>query len=210
MTKPRPYALCRAPWRPIVAPFGAPCECRRAKIVEGLRSSLADSIGARGRAPRRSDVNSWATALWEPAPPGGRAGAFPHGLSESRIGLCNERLVSDGSAGHRGQARPCWLRVSSRRREGRCSSVSAAGPDHSLGDVDLSDVRCLETIEHRGPSSIGVDTLFKSRGQIPAAFLRGAGVPNAIVNYVATLAGTVEPTQFLSCFISHSHADHEF
>jgi uncharacterized protein YjbI with pentapeptide repeats len=80
----------------------------------------------------------------------------------------------------------------------------------SLCDLDLSEVRGLETVDHRGPSSIGVDTIFKSRGKIPAAFLRGAGVPGALVDYVAALAGAAEPIQFFSCFISHSHADHEF
>jgi uncharacterized protein YjbI with pentapeptide repeats len=80
----------------------------------------------------------------------------------------------------------------------------------SLGDLDLSAVRGLDTVDHRGPSSIGVDTIFKSRGRIPTAFLRGAGVPNALLDYVTALAQTAEPINFFSCFISHSHADHEF
>jgi hypothetical protein len=39
----------------------------------------------------------------------------------------------------------------------------------NLGDVDLSEAKGLETIEHYGPSTVGVDTLFKSKGKIPEA-----------------------------------------
>jgi hypothetical protein len=43
-------------------------------------------------------------------------------------------------------------------------------------DVDLSDVVGLETIKHRGPSTIGIDTLFRSKGKLPDVFLRGCGL----------------------------------
>jgi hypothetical protein len=45
-----------------------------------------------------------------------------------------------------------------------------------FGSVDLSDVKGLESIEHRGPSTVGADTLVRSRGRIPEAFLRGCGL----------------------------------
>jgi uncharacterized protein YjbI with pentapeptide repeats len=35
-----------------------------------------------------------------------------------------------------------------------------------FGDVDLSEVRGLETSEHGGPSSIGIDTLYRSNGNM--------------------------------------------
>jgi hypothetical protein len=50
-----------------------------------------------------------------------------------------------------------------------------------LGDVDLSLVLGLETVRHAGPSTIGVDTLYHSQGNIPEVFLRGAGVPEDFI-----------------------------
>jgi hypothetical protein len=46
----------------------------------------------------------------------------------------------------------------------------------SFDDVDLSAVKRLDAVDHRLPSTVGVDTLDKSRGQIPEAFLRGCGL----------------------------------
>lgn len=36
-----------------------------------------------------------------------------------------------------------------------------------LTDVDLSQVKGLETVEHRLPSTIGIDTIYSSEGKIP-------------------------------------------
>jgi TIR domain/Pentapeptide repeats (8 copies) len=78
----------------------------------------------------------------------------------------------------------------------------------TLGDVDLSTVRGLETVQHVGPSTIGVDTLYRSNGNIPEVFLRGAGVPEEFITYIKSLVG--RPFEFYSCFISYSHADQSF
>lgn len=77
-----------------------------------------------------------------------------------------------------------------------------------FGAVDLSMVSKLETVQHRGPSTIGIDTLYQSGGKIPEAFLRGAGVPDNLIAYVGSLVG--QPIDFYSCFISYSHADKSF
>jgi hypothetical protein len=79
-----------------------------------------------------------------------------------------------------------------------------------FSDVDLSTAKGLETIRHPGPSTLGVDTLFKSKGKIPEAFLRGCGVPEPMIVNLKSLVGSLEPIQFYSCFISHSSADKEF
>jgi hypothetical protein len=79
-----------------------------------------------------------------------------------------------------------------------------------FGDVDLSEAKGLESIHHLGPSTVGVDTLLRSRGRIPEAFLRGCGVPNAQVTYLLSLFRGVEPIQFYSCFISYSTEDQDF
>jgi uncharacterized protein YjbI with pentapeptide repeats len=50
-------------------------------------------------------------------------------------------------------------------------------------DIDLSEVKDLGTVEHRGPSPISTDTLTSSKGRIPDAFLRGCGLaPWEILN----------------------------
>lgn len=45
-----------------------------------------------------------------------------------------------------------------------------------LANMDLSDAKGLEEVDHWGPSTIGVDTISKSRGQIPERFLQGCGL----------------------------------
>jgi uncharacterized protein YjbI with pentapeptide repeats len=75
-------------------------------------------------------------------------------------------------------------------------------------NTDLSEVKGLESVRHRGPSCIGIDTFFRSKGKIPEAFLRGAGVPDVFIQYAASLAGA--PLEFYSCFISYSHANNPF
>jgi uncharacterized protein YjbI with pentapeptide repeats len=47
--------------------------------------------------------------------------------------------------------------------------------------LDLSEAQGLETVTHRGPSSIGTDTMVLSKAKIPKVFLRGAGVQGRAV-----------------------------
>jgi len=75
-------------------------------------------------------------------------------------------------------------------------------------DVDLSSVIGLEKVKHHGPSSIGMDSIYKSRGQIPEVFLRGCGVPENFIIYMKSL--TMNPIEYFSCFISYSHQDKSF
>ena len=77
-----------------------------------------------------------------------------------------------------------------------------------FADVDLSTAKGLETIQHEGPSTIGIDTIYKSRGKIPEVFLRGCGVPENFIEYMRSLV--VSPIEFYSCFISYSHEDKLF
>lgn len=77
-----------------------------------------------------------------------------------------------------------------------------------IGDTDLSQVKNLESIQHKGPSTVGIDTIYKSGGKIPEAFLRGCGVPDEFITYMRSLV--VHPIQFYSCFISYSSEDQDF
>jgi TIR domain/Pentapeptide repeats (8 copies) len=73
---------------------------------------------------------------------------------------------------------------------------------------DLSGVNGLDTVIHYGPSTIDIATVYRSQGNIPLVFLRGAGVPEDFVVYMKSLA--TSPIQFYSCFISYSTKDQDF
>ena len=101
----------------------------------------------------------------------------------------------------------------------RAADLSAARLDHAdltlvctngtrFGDNDLSMVKGLDTVEHLGPSTIGIDTIYKSKGNIPETFLRGAGVPEDFITYMRSLVG--KAIDFYSCFISYSSQDDAF
>jgi hypothetical protein len=79
-----------------------------------------------------------------------------------------------------------------------------------FADIDLSEAVGLELVQHQGPSTVGIDTLFRSKGNIPEVFLRGCGVPESVIVNRFALIGAMEPIQFYSCFISYSTQDVEF
>lgn len=74
--------------------------------------------------------------------------------------------------------------------------------------VDLSGVKGLETIRHRGPSSIDLDTLERSKGNLPRVFLQGIGASDTFISYYTSLTG--HPIHYYSCFISYSSQDEGF
>jgi uncharacterized protein YjbI with pentapeptide repeats len=78
----------------------------------------------------------------------------------------------------------------------------------TFGGVDLNSAIGLDTLQHKNPSTIGIDTIYKSKGNIPEVFLRGCGVHDNFIEYVRSL--TAKPFDYYSCFISHSTADKVF
>jgi len=79
-----------------------------------------------------------------------------------------------------------------------------------FADTDLSRVNGLETVIHKGPSTIGIDTLYKSAGKVPEVFLRGCGVPDDFITFIPSHFGSQQAIQFFSCFISYSTKDEGF
>jgi len=77
-----------------------------------------------------------------------------------------------------------------------------------FGGVDLSSCSGLETVQHDGPSALGVDSIIRSKGRIPEIFLRGVGLPDEWITYIPSLVG--DGIQFFSCFISYSSLDKPF
>jgi hypothetical protein len=77
-----------------------------------------------------------------------------------------------------------------------------------FGGVDLSSCSGLNSVQHLAPSTLGVDSIIRSRGLIPMAFLRGVGLPDEWIDYIPSLVG--DGIQFFSCFISYSSSDKPF
>jgi hypothetical protein len=77
-----------------------------------------------------------------------------------------------------------------------------------FNNCDLSTVINLDSVKHWHPSSIGIDTIIKSKGKISKVFLKNAGVPQNFIDYMDSLV--VKPIDFYSCFISYSTKDEEF
>ena len=80
--------------------------------------------------------------------------------------------------------------------------------DTAFLNVDLSETINLETAVHLGPSTIGIDTIQRSRGKIPKAFLVGAGVSEQLLDSIHSLGNT--PFDYYTCFISYSSQDQHF
>lgn len=79
-----------------------------------------------------------------------------------------------------------------------------------FADNDLSQVKGLEAVTHISPSTVGIDTIYRSRGNIPEVFLRGCGVPESFIVQMHALVTSTGPIQFYSCFISYSNKNQIF
>jgi hypothetical protein len=62
--------------------------------------------------------------------------------------------------------------------------------------IGLSGCKNLESIVHFGPSSVDIRTLQRS-GQLPLVFLRGVGLPDALIEYLPSLLN--QAIQHYSC-----------
>jgi uncharacterized protein YjbI with pentapeptide repeats len=98
----------------------------------------------------------------------------------------------------------------------------------SFGNLDLSNVKGLEKVTHEGPSTIGMDTVQKSKGKISVKFLRGCGLRDWEIEsaklynpglgnheideilYKVHDLRAKQPIQVSPLFISYSHADSAF
>ena len=98
----------------------------------------------------------------------------------------------------------------------------------NLRDNDLHSCSGLKTVKHYSPSTVGMETIKKSKGKIPTEFLRGCGLSDLDIAYakLARLGLDPEqvsqiiyeihniyldqPIQFYSCFISYNNKDQEF
>jgi uncharacterized protein YjbI with pentapeptide repeats len=97
-----------------------------------------------------------------------------------------------------------------------------------FGTNDLSRALGLDTVIHRGPSTIGFDTIYLSQGRIPETFLRGTGLsdwqiemaklyqPDLSNEKISDILYRIydlrahQAIQISPLFISYSHADSPF
>ncbi|MEX0728652.1 MAG: pentapeptide repeat-containing protein [Planctomycetaceae bacterium] len=80
----------------------------------------------------------------------------------------------------------------------------------AFGNVDLSTSSGLESFTHLAPSSIGIDTLYRSNGKIPEAFLRDCGLPEAFLATWPKFKETNDPVQSHVFFIRFGEKDRVF
>jgi Pentapeptide repeats (8 copies)/TIR domain len=76
-----------------------------------------------------------------------------------------------------------------------------------FGGTHLIDAQGLDKCRHEGPSIVDFQTL-KNSGPLPLAFLRGAGLPDNLIDYLPSLLK--QAIQLYSCFISYSSKDDAF
>lgn len=77
-----------------------------------------------------------------------------------------------------------------------------------FGNVDLSNVKGLESLQHLGPSTVGIDTIYRSNGKVPILFLRNAGVPGHLIDYIEMFVDRNK--KHYSCLISYSAKNEQF
>jgi uncharacterized protein YjbI with pentapeptide repeats len=68
-------------------------------------------------------------------------------------------------------------------------------------NCDLSEAEGLDRVRHDAPSTVGVDTLFRSGGTIPEAFLLGSGAPESLLAFQQSIkdAPPLGGEYFISC-----------
>lgn len=80
--------------------------------------------------------------------------------------------------------------------------------DTAFLNVDFSEAINLDTVIHDGSSIIGIDTIQRSKGNVPDIFLSGAGVSEPLVTCIRSSGRT--PFDYYTCFISYSSRDRRF
>jgi hypothetical protein len=93
--------------------------------------------------------------------------------------------------------------------QGANFSECRVGGTH-FSNVNLQGVLNLKEARHFSSSTIGLNTIYLSRGNIPEAFLHATGVPEPFIANMKSLVAAMSPIEFYSCFISHSSKDQEF
>jgi TIR domain/Pentapeptide repeats (8 copies) len=166
-----------------------------------LRRAILSSVNLSGADLRRANLSS-----------ANLSGANLSNANLSNANLSNADLSADLSNANLSNANLSDANL----RRAILSSADLSGANLSgamlggtvLANLELSSTMGLDSINHLGPSPIGIDTVFASGGRIPEIFLRGCGVPDIFIQYIGSLVN--RPIQYYSCFISYSTIDQDF
>jgi hypothetical protein len=79
-----------------------------------------------------------------------------------------------------------------------------------FASLDMDTCIGLDSVTHKSASSVAVECLSKSAGNLPIKFLEGAGFTHILLDYLPSLIDAASPIRFHSCFISYSHNDETF
>jgi len=60
-----------------------------------------------------------------------------------------------------------------------------------LANLDLRGCKHLDTITHKEPSTLGIDTIMRSRGVLPKEFLQGVGLNERFITFLDALDGGI-------------------
>ena len=75
--------------------------------------------------------------------------------------------------------------------------------------IDLSNVKGLDTVTHRGPSTVNINSVTLPHDEATRLhFLCGVGFSDTMIDYLPSLLNI--PTQYHALFLSHSHHDEDF
>lgn len=74
-----------------------------------------------------------------------------------------------------------------------------------LARVDLCAVQALNTVIHRSPSIVDINTVKLPQGEARLHFLQGTGFSDTFIEYYDSLL--TKALQYKSCFISYAHQD---
>ncbi len=87
----------------------------------------------------------------------------------------------------------------------------------NFNDVDLSECKGLDSVTcSAGPANVGPATLIKSRKllenqpKVFNKFLEICGFPQQFIDYIPSLIQSLEPIQFVDCFLSYAGEDRKF
>src|SRR5260221_11647781 len=78
----------------------------------------------------------------------------------------------------------------------------------TIADVDLRPVKGLEQVIHIYPSHLSVDTIIRSQGKIPKAFLQGVGLPDTLITAIGSLQRSLVPP--IACVLNYWPHDQDF
>ncbi|MBO54676.1 MAG: hypothetical protein CL886_03350 [Dehalococcoidia bacterium] len=68
-------------------------------------------------------------------------------------------------------------------------------------NCDMSEALGLNLIRHDAPSTVGMDTFFRSAGNLPSEFLQGIGLPSGVLEYQNSITRSdgVNSEYYISC-----------